>query len=324
MKLERISLFVLCLTACFLSCGKDDGGDDEVTVIETRDRVEQQIEDNNAILGYFDTHYYNSDDLLGNTNLSIANIEITKLEENGTVPIGHTLLKDEIYDEIENPNGKLKKHNTVFADTDYEYYVLRLNQGGGEESPTFADNIDVLYEGFTLDNEVFDSRVNLENEPFDLTTLVPGWRKVIPDFNIAAGFIENGDGTVDFSDSGLGVMFLPSGLGYFQNRQDGIPSYSPIIFKFELIHMEENDHDADGIPSYLEDLNGDGEFTIATEEEDEDSDDDTDGDAFPDYFDPDDDNDGILTIDEDTNGDGDPTNDDSDNDGIPNYLDSDS
>lgn len=53
-------------------------------------------------------------------------------------------------------------------------------------------------------------------------------------------------------------------------------------------------------------------------------DDDTDEDSIPNYLDVDDDNDGILTKDEDANGDGDPRNDDSDGDGTPDYLDSDS
>ena len=52
--------------------------------------------------------------------------------------------------------------------------------------------------------------------------------------------------------------------------------------------------------------------------------DDTDGDNIPNYLDTDDDGDGILTKDEDTNNDGDPTNDDTDGDGIVDYLDSDS
>ena len=51
--------------------------------------------------------------------------------------------------------------------------------------------------------------------------------------------------------------------------------------------------------------------------------DDTDGDGIMNYLDVDDDNDGILTKDEDTNGDGNPTNDDDDNDGTPDYLDTD-
>ncbi len=52
--------------------------------------------------------------------------------------------------------------------------------------------------------------------------------------------------------------------------------------------------------------------------------DDTDGDFIPNYQDIDDDGDGVLTINEDIDGDGDPTNDDTDGDGTPNYLDADS
>ena len=51
--------------------------------------------------------------------------------------------------------------------------------------------------------------------------------------------------------------------------------------------------------------------------------DDTDEDTVPNYLDADDDGDGILTKNEDANGDGDPTNDDTDGDGIPDYLDTD-
>lgn len=50
---------------------------------------------------------------------------------------------------------------------------------------------------------------------------------------------------------------------------------------------------------------------------------DTDNDGYPNYIDIDDDGDNIATLDEDLDGDGDPTNDDTDNDGIPNYLDTD-
>ena len=49
--------------------------------------------------------------------------------------------------------------------------------------------------------------------------------------------------------------------------------------------------------------------------------DDTDGDGTPNYLDEDDDGDGVNTADEDRDNDGDPTNDDSDGDQIPDYLD---
>lgn len=51
---------------------------------------------------------------------------------------------------------------------------------------------------------------------------------------------------------------------------------------------------------------------------------DNDNDGVLDVDDPDDDNDGILDVDEDINGDGDYTNDDTDGDGIPNVFDLDS
>ncbi|MCA0131664.1 hypothetical protein [Winogradskyella alexanderae] len=71
------------------------------------------------------------------------------------------------------------------------------------------------------------------------------------------------------------------------------------------------DDDEDGIPTELEDRNGDGDPTN----------DDFDMDGIADYLDKDDDNDNVPTINEDIDNDGDPTNDDTDNDGSPNYLD---
>jgi hypothetical protein len=67
---------------------------------------------------------------------------------------------------------------------------------------------------------------------------------------------------------------------------------------------------------------------VATLDEDVDgdgdpTDDDSDQDGTPDYLDADDDNDGVLTANEDIDASGDPSNDDTDNDGTPDYLDDD-
>ncbi len=84
------------------------------------------------------------------------------------------------------------------------------------------------------------------------------------------------------------------------------------------------DTDNDGIMDALDpDDDGDGVPTV-NEDPNGDSDpttDDTDGDGVPDYLDVDDDGDGVLTAGEDLDGDGDPTTDDTDGDGVPNYLD---
>ncbi len=106
---------------------------------------------------------------------------------------------------------------------------------------------------------------------------------------------------------------MPSGLGYYIAPPSGILPYSSLIFRFKVMGFNTTDHDNDGVPTYLEDLNDNHILT----------DDNTDGDAASNYLDIDDDADGVLTKHEDINDDGDPTNDDSDSDGIPNYLDSD-
>ncbi|WP_298754395.1 DUF6252 family protein [uncultured Psychroserpens sp.] len=72
-----------------------------------------------------------------------------------------------------------------------------------------------------------------------------------------------------------------------------------------------NDDDSDGVPNNFEDFDGDGDLTN----------DDTDGDGIPNYMDDDDDGDGVLTIDEAKDADGNPADTDGDTD--VDYLDND-
>jgi hypothetical protein len=76
------------------------------------------------------------------------------------------------------------------------------------------------------------------------------------------------------------------------------------------------DADGDGIQDLVDDNSNFGDTNSLTPQ-------DTDSDGIPNFQDIDDDNDGVNTIDEDTNGNGDRTDDDTDGDGIPDYLDPD-
>lgn len=101
------------------------------------------------------------------------------------------------------------------------------------------------------------------------------------------------DGTISYNDFGAGIMFIPSGLGYYAAGSANIPSYSPLVFSFKLFELQRLDQDGDGIPSYLEDLNGDGySRVLATGVLNPD---DTDGDGIPNFLDVDDDGDGYGT-----------------------------
>ena len=341
--LDYIKLVIAILILAYACSADDDSG---FVPTPERDRTEQQVEDLQILQEYLSTHYFNSEDLGNMVNPTIDDIEIRQLAEGETVPQGNTLLSE---------SSLLLERTTTFLDTEYIYYVLKINQGGGD-APAFADRVRVTYEGFLMEDAsvVFDRRVTPEdislvgipgsNDPGTIT----GWQRVFPEFNTATSFTIGPE--VTFDDYGVGVMFLPSGLGYFSLTQPNIPAYSNIIFKFTLFQFQENDHDGDGIPTYLEDLNSnldeldddtdedgspnyldfdDDNDLVSTLDEDLDEDgdptnDNTDGDELPNYLDADDDNDGVDTINEDLDGDGDPTNDDSDNDGIPNYLDTDS
>jgi len=317
----KLKLYILIIAILFLgfSCGDDEG--DGITEVPEADRTEQQVIDNDSLVGYLQTHYINETILSNNPSISFENIEINELPEDGELPNPdqNSLLIDLV-----------ETFTTTYFDVEYEYYVLRINQGGSEVSPNFSDKVRVSYEGSLMDDTIFDSSISPVD--FDLTATIAGWGRVLPEFNNAEDFIINSDGTVTYNNPGIGIMFLPSGLGYYSAAAGSVPVYSNLIFKFKIFQSEVNDHDFDNVPSHLEDINENYDLT----------DDNSDDDTFADFVDSDDDNDGTLTVDEDlepdsdltvdrdgdgdpTNdiGDGDPTNDDTDGDGIPNYLDPD-
>ena len=122
----------------------------------------------------------------------------------------------------------------------------------------------------------------------------------------------DGDGIPDYVDEDSDDDNVPDNIEGNDFDQNGIADLTLIG----------SDKDNDGLDDGYE-----GETTIDVDVNDEiDSPadlPDTDGDGIPDFRDTDDDDDGIMTSDEDLNSDGNYANDDSDEDGIPNYLDPD-
>lgn len=298
----KFKYVLLLLGLCFGAFGACTPDETEVVVIPPRDRGEQQIVDNDSLVEYLQTHYYNKSFFNDSSeNYSKDDIIISSSSSDSEGNPYELLWNDVVVKQ------------SSFQGQDYDYYALDLNPGPGGPTPNFTDNVSINYTGFLQDNDVFDSTVN--PTILDLINVIPGWRDVLQDFKTAeSGPIENEDGTIVYDNYGLGVMFLPSGLAYFNTPPAGILVYSNLIFKFELYISEANDHDNDLVPSHLEDINFDENITN----------DDTDGNQIPNFLDADDDGDGVGTRFEDLDNDGDPTNDDADMDGIPNYLDEDS
>jgi gliding motility-associated-like protein len=145
----------------------------------------------------------------------------------------------------------------------------------------------------------------------------------------------NGNGLDDAYEQDGNVGLIP-----VDTDSDGIPDYVDTDSDDDNVPdaIEGHDHDQDGIADVVligSDKDNDGlddgfeGGTVIDIDVNDEIDDpslslpDTDSDGIPDFRDSDDDDDGIETIDEDLDQDGNYANDDSDSDGIPNYLDPD-
>ncbi|MFD0861234.1 hypothetical protein ACFQ1M_03375 [Sungkyunkwania multivorans] len=320
LKIFKVLSLGLLLSLFFSSCGNDDGP----TSIPVRDVSEVAEEDEQSLQNFLSTHFYNYEEFQtppADFDFKVIIDTIEGVNANKTPLIDQVLSKD-----IE------------FGDVDHKLYYLVAREGAGMQ-PKFADSVFVSYTGSRVEDKVqFDINTQpiwfdlVGNPLINLPGAISGFREALTEFRAAESFEDSdNDGVFEFQNFGSGAIFMPSGLAYFSGGQPG-QVYAPIMFTFNLMLANESDHDNDGVPSYLEDLDGDGNLFS----------DDTDGDRFPDYIDTDDDGDGVATVNEDlepdtdlnvdsngdgilTNdiGDGDPTNDDTDGDGIPNYLDRD-
>lgn len=308
MKLRYILIIFILSFGFFWSCSDDDDG---ATRVEIRDP--EEVKDENAIQieEFLKTHFYTFEDNPQNPNFQRFVFDTIAGENAEKTPMWDS----------EFLSSKPIVQNGVA----YDLYYLKFREGNAEERhPTFADSTFITYEGITLENSTFDIAPN--PTWLDLTQTVRGFYELLPELRGSSGFVQNSDGTLTFNDDfGIGVVIVPSGLGYFAVPPpgSGILRYQPIIFSVQLYRSVETDHDRDGVPSFVEDLNDNGR--VGDLRDGEDFGDDLDGDNIPSYLDVDDDGDGVLTRDEISDEDGNiifpyP---DADNDGNPDYLDPD-
>ncbi len=294
--IQKHSAFLLLFSFLFvLSCKKDEE-EEEPPV----DFAIQVLEDDALLTAFLESHTYNYEDFENNPTTRV-DIQIDTLD-------GENINKTPLIDMVET--SQIPVTDSDGDITQHTLYHLIANQGSRiEDKPSVVDSVYLSYEGKLLDGQVFDSRTS----PvwFDNTSVVSGFRNGVSNF--APGTYTVADnGVVTFEDYGQGLIFMPSGLGYYNRAQGGIPAYSPLIFEVLVYTIARADHDGDGIYSRDEDVDLDGNPLN----------DDTDGDTIVNCYDADDDGDGILTqfeYDEDEDG----VPDDTDGDGIPDYLDND-
>ena len=290
MKKKLFFLFPVFLL--FLQCKKED----TTEPIPIRDYSEQVIVDQDLLETYLKTHTYNYEDF---NNESDVNIKLDTISDNNSSRVSLFEQASIKTIDVTNAEGQITSHNL--------YYIIARE--GSNESPSVADSVYVAYDGILTDGSTFDNR----KFPIwiDLANSLEGFREGVSELRTGK-FTENSNGTIAYTSFGVGLFFIPSGIGYFENISSGIPEYSPLIFTVKLMTHTDTDHDNDGILSIFEDIDGDNKPFG----------DDSDGDNLWNMYDVDDDGDGILTVNEiDKNNDS--IIDDTNNDGIPDYLDPD-
>ncbi len=281
-----ISVFTL------FSCSKKE---DDVVTIPPRDFSVQHTTDIKDIEEYLKDYYI--EDVSAD-----AETKITKIPSGGTQASIFSYLNNTVFPKLLIRNVEL--HNIT-----YKVYYLVLREGIGEK-PTNVDGVFAAYKGNYLSRKtVADvagvlgaTEFEVNNFPdrfYPLTSMITGWSEILPKFKVGKSVL-NANGTVIHTDFGAGVMFIPSGLAYYNAGNSSIPAYAPLVFSFKLYAIERYDHDGDGIMSYQEDIGGTGYMydfrnkgvyptTPSSNLYD------TDGDGIPDFLDVDDDGDGSST-----------------------------
>mgnify|MGYP001393858654 CR=1 FL=1 len=293
--MNKFNIYLLFIFPLLLSCNKDDDN-----TIEIRDYSEQVITDEGTIEEYLKSHYYNYEDFN-----SLNSFEVDIKVRIDTISDA-TANKTPLFDQVTVKTLNVSDSDGV--ETPHKLYYIIAREGIAT-NPSIVDSVYITYKGMLTDNYVFDER----RYPtwLDLANSLQGFREGVSELK-SGEFKQNSNGTIQYSSYGVGLFFLPSGIGYFENTTANIPEYSPLIFSVSLMTSNPTDHDNDGILSINEDIDGDGDPFY----------DDTDGDNLWNMYDSDDDGDGTLTINElDKNND--QIIDDTDNDGIPDYLDPD-
>jgi hypothetical protein len=291
-------LSLVLIATVLLSCDKSDGN----SPVVLRDYQEQNITDMANIEEYMKSHYM---EVIHNPGQADdMDVIFTKIPEGGT--------QVSIWDQTDYPiDTREITVKQLGNDINYKIYFLKLREGSGTK-PCNVDNVMAGYRGEYIYKETttegsetttkvlgkqFEENVNPQTFLSLYGGVIRGWSEIFPQFKTGI-YSDNPDGTISYNDFGAGVMFLPSGLAYFNEARTNssnitIPAYSPLIFTIKLYELQRTDQDGDGIPSYLEDLNGDGYMYYL--EEGVENVDNTDDDDIPDFLDADDDNDGYLT-----------------------------
>ncbi len=304
--------FILLITTVSLfSCSKND----TPTYEPPRDYKTQYDVDIAIIEDYLKTNYITVVDHPG--FVDDQNVSITKID--GGQPSIMSYKANAFVGSTAFP--QLWSKDVSQNNITYKLYYLVLREGKkdvvtgrGGVSPCNVDGVMTSYRGdyleltaatATTDASLIATKfeeVVYPQSMISLFTTISGWSETFPIFKTGS-YTTKTDGTITHNDFGAGVMFLPSGLAYYNTGSGSIPAYSPLVFSFKLYELQRLDQDNDGVFSYQEDLNNDGYMYVYANTTNYPTlpidairyADDTDKDGVPNFLDVDDDGDNYTT-----------------------------
>jgi FKBP-type peptidyl-prolyl cis-trans isomerase FklB len=113
-----------------------------------------------------------------------------------------------------------KKDDVVVLPSGLQYTVLRAGDG---KKPAATDSVKCHYEGTLIDGTVFDSSYQRgQTATFRPDRVIKGWREALTMMHEGSTY----------------ELVIPYELGYGERGTQGIPPYSTLIFKVELIKVK--------------------------------------------------------------------------------------
>jgi len=114
-----------------------------------------------------------------------------------------------------------KKAGVITTPSGLQYEVITLGTGA---KPTLESNVEVNYEGKTIDGKVFDSTYKTgEPATFALNQVIPGWAEAVALMNKGAKY----------------EFLLPPSIAYgARGAGNMIPPNAPLFFEIELVDIK--------------------------------------------------------------------------------------
>lgn len=112
-----------------------------------------------------------------------------------------------------------KKDSVITTKSGLQYEIIKKNDGARPQS---TDRVTVHYHGTFIDGKVFDSSIkNGGPVTFPVNGVIPGWTEALQLMHVGEKY----------------RLYIPSDLGYGNQRQQIIPENSLLIFDLELVSI---------------------------------------------------------------------------------------